>query len=495
MFIINTSPLVNHRSFADYALFLFDLWVMRPYRTLKASEIHLIFDHPNRHGTSPKEIERLRRDKVDQISEFESISDDTVLPSNWRTFLSVRQQKRLLVNFLSHSFLTLSAEKITDSKFLFVTAGGFDGELTDKSLVSQNGSISQHLLTEGNHEEADTRVWLHANASAVNIVVIYSPDTDIYFIGLPILKDIDKTIYVQLKDSPYEKIYLNMNKLVPSLNNDICFQGISDIEKCVQILFIFSGCDYISYFKGYGKKSFFDVFRKCAVFISGSPEDGCLFDLNSQKGLYSFYRLISAVYFFKHSSAFLPNTSPKALFDTLQVENVHDKHLNFISEIRDKMWERILHETEMMPNPDALKLHWLRSCWVFKLWSQATRQFLVLPPLSDFGWKIESNKLECVWDIDTNFQKIRKTIDWYTKGCACKSGCNTNRCKCHKQKSESNDGYCSPGCKCINCTNIKLPEQNINMVDDDLDFSFSDVNLETVTSDFSDLKMMILQKN
>lgn len=47
-----------------------------------------------------------------------------------------------------------------------------------------------------------------------------------------------------------------MNKFVLSLRNDICFQGIVNIEKCIQLVYILSGCDYISYFKGFGKKTF-----------------------------------------------------------------------------------------------------------------------------------------------------------------------------------------------------------------------------------------------
>jgi hypothetical protein len=63
MFIINTSPLSTHKTFDDYAEFLFQRWVTRFQFQFKASEIHIIFDHPNRHGISPKDIERFRRNK------------------------------------------------------------------------------------------------------------------------------------------------------------------------------------------------------------------------------------------------------------------------------------------------------------------------------------------------------------------------------------------------------------------------------------------------
>ena len=53
-----------------------------------------------------------------------------------------------------------------------------------------------------------------------------------------------------------------MNQFASDLRNDICLQEVENIEECIQILYIISGCDYISYFKGFGKKTFFDVFRK-----------------------------------------------------------------------------------------------------------------------------------------------------------------------------------------------------------------------------------------
>ncbi|VDI64212.1 Hypothetical predicted protein [Mytilus galloprovincialis] len=189
MFIINTIPLSVHKTFLDYARFLFDKWVVRPHFQFKATEVHLVFDHPNRQGTSPKDIERSRRDISDQTVEFDQLSPATDLPSNWRSFL---------------------------------------------------------------------------------------------------------------------------------------------------------------------------------------------------------------------------------------------------------------------------------------FWAQASENFLQLSPLSDFGWKVSNNLLECIWDTEGNFQKVEQTVQWYTKGCSCKTGCSTNRCKCRKSKSDSKDGFCGPGCKCINCVN--LPDKS-----DTLDISLSDM--------------------
>jgi hypothetical protein len=71
----------------------------------------------------------------------------------------------------------------------------------------------------------------------------------------------------------------------------------------LSLLYIYSGCDFVSYFRGFGKKTFFDVFRKYSSFIVG---DGKFSDMHGQSGLMSFYRLICSIYFTKHCTAFLP---------------------------------------------------------------------------------------------------------------------------------------------------------------------------------------------
>ena len=58
-------------------------------------------------------------------------------------------------------------------------------------------------------------------------------------------------------------------------------------------------------------------------------------------------------------------------------------------------------------------------------------------------------------------------MNWYNKGCACKTGCLTNRCSCRKSLS----GTCGPGCKCTNCSNlIDLVVDQNDSIDQDISF-------------------------
>ena len=323
MFIINSRPLGYHVSFLQYASFLFDRWVLNFYARYNASEIHVLFDDPERNGPSPKDVERARRDLGHQhhieISDSISISDSTPLPSDWQKFLFNRQNKRKLVQYLSVKFLELS--KTHD--FVFVTAGGFEGNNKDKAICVLEGEIFEYSKANGNHEESDSRVWLHASASPCLNILIYSPDTDVCFVGLPLIMSADslknKTIFIQLKDSKFEKKFLDMNALSCEIATDLLLQNIQHLHKCLQTLFILSGCDYLSFFRGFTNRIVFDNFRKHCHFITGTEFPGSLSE-NTPNGLLAFYRLIGTLYFLKHRTAFPENiSSPKKPFHSSKI--------------------------------------------------------------------------------------------------------------------------------------------------------------------------------
>ncbi|CAC5419098.1 unnamed protein product [Mytilus coruscus] len=376
-------------------------------------------------------------------------------------------------NIYSDAFLLQVPKAPVSSKTtVIIDAGGFDDDRKDRAISILNGQVVDYDLASGKHEEADTRVWLHASVTTADQVIIYSPDTDVFFIGLPLVPNLTKTVYVQLRDSPYNNSFLSMDKLVKCITlNDSLLQGIDSILICMQLLFIYSGCDFVSYFRGCGKKTFFDVFRKHASFIVGN---GSFADVHGHNGRHSFYRLICSVYFNKHRAAFQPYSTPKSLFDSISEGNLHEKHLSFISAIREKLWERVVTEVEMMPNHEALKLHWMRCCWAFDYWSQSTSNTHSLSELSKSGWQITDNRLETVWDTVLNFQKVEKTVEWYTKGCGCKTGCKTNRCKCKKAQNDNCDGFCGPDCKCVNCFNVPGSGDQVLDMSIDLDDVISD---------------------
>ena len=59
MFMLNTTPLGSHRTFADYASFLCKRF-LTPHFAKGATEVHLIFDNPGQSAETPKHFERQR---------------------------------------------------------------------------------------------------------------------------------------------------------------------------------------------------------------------------------------------------------------------------------------------------------------------------------------------------------------------------------------------------------------------------------------------------
>ena len=108
--------------------------------------------------------------------------------------------------------------------------------------------------------------WRHVFQTEGSKVHIYSPDTDIYDIVLPLLLSSipNKQVMVQLNvpHSPILCSYLHLSKLTNALelDLDIAILPRNSVSKIFQILFICYVCDYISFFHGHGKAAFKNTF-------------------------------------------------------------------------------------------------------------------------------------------------------------------------------------------------------------------------------------------
>ena len=80
---------------------------------------------------------------------------------------------------------------------------------------------------------------------------------------------------------------------------------------------------------------------------------------------------------------------------------------------------------------------------------------LPAPELS--GWLLQSyNNYAIDWESPEVQQNIRQNIEFLTKDCSCRKGCQTLRCGCRKRSRN-----CGPGCLCQGCTNVNTEVANI----------------------------------
>ena len=101
---------------------------------------------------------------------------------NWReNYLNCRQCKGNLVLFLGNHFLKTASTYLGTNQILYI-AGAFEGAISDTAWFV-NDPQPDPLFTS-NAEESDTRLWLHVKKSRYARVLISSPDTDVYVIGM-----------------------------------------------------------------------------------------------------------------------------------------------------------------------------------------------------------------------------------------------------------------------------------------------------------------------
>ena len=146
---------------------------------------------------------------------------------------------------------------------------------------------------------------------------------------------------------------------------------------------------------------------------------------------------------------------PRTLFNSFPSDDPVVQHKKWYDCIRSTVWENInLIEDELPPSWEALRRHWLRSCWVSHFWSQACSNTYQLLAVHDNGWKVVDGSLVIDWDDPENIEQVKESVRVLLRGCGCKRGCSTRRCSCCKAGRK-----CGPGCRCSNCQNVPSSTQ------------------------------------
>ena len=213
-----------------------------------------------------------------------------------------------------------------------------------------------------------------------------------------------------------------MSALIEALENDPDLASVQPalIPALMQKLFICTGCDFVSFFIGYGKAAFLGTFfHYCEFITSGlaSSQPGTLLDDNPDSE--AFLRLVGCTNFNKHKTVFLPSfPTPITLFNSLTVnsqQQPYTHHYEWIGLIRNKIWSRI---EDMIPSCEALRRHWRRTCWVSSVWKQADSNSVLYPDVHTYGWKQQdsTNSLTIDWESESNMSLFRERVALIRKG-------------------------------------------------------------------------------
>jgi hypothetical protein len=269
-----------------------------------------------------------------------------------------------------------------------LTSGGFEGDQKSKCFsVCKCDSVPKEETTlHSNAEETDLRIWLHCKHSTGSHKLIYSKDTDIYHIGLTLASE-HTNVLVQQSDviSGEKSRFISLQNLQKALHTDRDLSCVphDDRAQALQTIYVCTGCDYISFFKGISKNFFLTTFFQHSNFISSGCAEtpGTLADVHfgaHKHGFLAFLRLVGTAYFKKHPSAF-HCSRPDALYYSVQSSCIEETHALWLNKIRDTKWDRVINEEHALPSYDALELHWMRSVWVLNYWNKATDNEIVMP--------------------------------------------------------------------------------------------------------------------
>ena len=167
-----------------------------------------------------------------------------------------------------------------------------------------------------------------------------------------------------VKLSPFTSLehkYLDVQALLMAFANDpdlaLIPQSLS--LSVIQMLYVCTGCDFISFFNGLGKGTFLATLFEYSEFITSNTAQapGTLADTDpTSNGILSFFRLVGCAYFRKHKPVFLPAyPTPMSLFNSLKKDGqTHLAHHSaWLSFLRDRVWSKISYEVDMIASDEA----------------------------------------------------------------------------------------------------------------------------------------------
>ena len=417
MAMLQMSKTSSLKTFGDLSEFLFDQ-IMRIFNTQQPVRVDVLFD---RYDITPsiKSAERARRSQTPG-HKLKITNANMPLPKQWDKYLANPQNKTNLSDFLSNIWITMATTRLMPRQ-TFCTSGGFQ-EMKECKMVSWNPVVkrmkaSEVIELQSNHEEADTRLLLHAAHASRNCerVVVWTPDTDVFILMVHFSQAINAELWLKtgVKD---RSRFIDVRNIA----NDI---GIPLLQ-CLLPIHALTGCDTVSSFSSKGKV-------KPWRLIKNNPAIGeSLVALGDQ--------LITTSGLVDATEQFVCN-----LYDKSSVSNINLLRYRLFS-------QKQARNEALPPTKDSLCQHTKRANFQAYIWKHALEPMHTGISAIGNGWAEEDGKLVPV--LMTTEAAPSSVLAFIQ--CGCTTGCTRN-CKCVKHSLA-----CTDACRCAsvgNCQNSCLP--------------------------------------
>ena len=311
---------------------------------------------------SIKNTERNKRSRDGELV-VNVTNGQQLCPRQWRKFLANGKNKTNLLSFLvwEWSENAVYAQKIKDRTF-FVTHGD-----NCTKLVAPNGSTTASDVPElcTNQEEADTRMFLHAEHASQNghqRIAIKSSDTDVEVLACYYQAVISADIILISGTSRRSRI-VSIRRVGERLGREIC--------EILPSLHAITGCDSVSAFSTKGKKKALDVVPMNSALRQTLGSLGERVPAR-QDDLNKLERFVCALY--------------------------NDHLCQSVNEHRYKLFckSKSLQSHQLPPTKEALENHLKRANYQSFIWKHALQTEVNQSPDGQ-GWQQKNGQLEIYW--------------------------------------------------------------------------------------------------
>ncbi|KAI3381643.1 hypothetical protein SNEBB_009797, partial [Seison nebaliae] len=157
-----------------------------------------------------------------------------------------------LIDFILEQWKQPQRREQLAQRTVFFTSG-------EKCFKLSSNSVSEVAELASTHEEADTRILLHAKHASGNYsaIVIVAEDTDVFILCLAFQSQIDSAMYIKCGSASRIR-YIDVRKVADVIGQNVCASLLG--------LHAYTGCDSISSFSGRGKLTALKLLKDNANF-------------------------------------------------------------------------------------------------------------------------------------------------------------------------------------------------------------------------------------
>ena len=423
MAVIQMYKYSGAKTFGDYAAIMTTAF-MRFFHISGCKRVDIVFDNYTNARGSIKSCERERRGSARGVRQ-NILSHQTQITLRWEKFIAEPDNKTTLKNFLTLYWKENMPGLLSEGQQLVIAGGLIDAS---KVILLQTNRCQQISSLFCNHEEADTRLVLHAAAASkggFQRIVVSSPDTDVLILLVHFAMDIGGELWLRLPKGG--RLY-PAHSIARALGIPLC--------KVLPPFHATTGCDTTSCLVQQGKLKPWSLLKAHTNLYTELADLGRRPLEDISDGIQQY---IASIY----------NGSPTLLS---------------CNELRYKLFARKgLQNDSLPPTTDALQQHLKRAEHQTKIWISSLDPNPSIPDPNGNGWT--RNEDGVLQPVLMTKEPMPKAIAELVK-CGCKASQCMRRCSC-----KAAELACTDACPCEGgdgCKNV---------------FKFEQVNIPDISSD------------